>query len=194
MSLQSWLQNSWLVQHTTSPEEIKNLLAISDRDLLACQVKQLPADWRCTTAYNAALQAATAALAAAGYRAARDNHLLCGRYRLSRRKQLVEEYFDSVSGDEDWSPRYNIAPTQLIPVIRQHPKEPVRELSLIRWGLIPSWAKDASGLVVLRELRVLCDWAHDLPNEMMSTHGIGPRLIPQLSDGRCFGDVRRHGA
>jgi hypothetical protein len=51
-----------------SPEEIKNLLAISDRDLLACQVKQLPADWRCTIAYNAALQAATAALAAAGYR------------------------------------------------------------------------------------------------------------------------------
>ncbi len=50
------------------------------------------------------------------------------------------------------------------------------------------------GLVVLRELRVLCDWAHDLPNEMMSTHGIGPRLIPQLSDGRCFGDLRRHGA
>jgi hypothetical protein len=74
MSLQSWLQNSWLVQHTTSPDEIKNLLAISDRDLLACQVKQLPADWRCTIAYNAALQAAIAALAAAGYRATRDNH------------------------------------------------------------------------------------------------------------------------
>jgi hypothetical protein len=74
MSLQSWLQNSWLVPHTTSPEEIKNLLAISDRDLLTCQVKQLPADWRCTIAHNAALQAATAALAAAGYRAARDNH------------------------------------------------------------------------------------------------------------------------
>jgi hypothetical protein len=74
MSLQSWLQNSWLVQHTTSPEEITNLLAISDRDLAACQVKQLPADWRFTIAYNAGLQAATAALAAAGYRAARDNH------------------------------------------------------------------------------------------------------------------------
>jgi hypothetical protein len=37
-------------------------------------VKQLPADWRCAIAYNAALQAATAALAAAGYRATRDNH------------------------------------------------------------------------------------------------------------------------
>src|ERR1022692_248349 len=70
---------------------------------------------------------------------------MCGRYRLSRRKQIIEEHFDSVSGDEDWSPRYNIAPTQPIPVIRQNPKEPVRELSLMRWGLIPRWAKDSSG-------------------------------------------------
>ena len=69
---------------------------------------------------------------------------MCGRYRLSRRKQLVEEYFDA-SGDDDWSPRYNIAPTQPVPVIRQHPKEPNRLLSLARWGLIPSWAKDMSG-------------------------------------------------
>jgi len=69
---------------------------------------------------------------------------MCGRYRLSRRKQIIEEHFGSVSGDEDWSPRYNIAPTQPIPVIRQNPKEPVRELSLMRWGLIPSWAKDSS--------------------------------------------------
>jgi hypothetical protein len=74
MSLQSWLQNSWLVRHTTSPEEIANLLAISDRDLAACQVEQLPPDWRLAIAYNAGLQAATAALAAAGYRATRENH------------------------------------------------------------------------------------------------------------------------
>src|ERR1700676_2835227 len=69
---------------------------------------------------------------------------MCGRYRLSRRKKLVEEYFDSASGEEDWIPRYNIAPTQPVPVIRQNPKEPVRQLSLIRWGLIPSWSKDSS--------------------------------------------------
>jgi putative SOS response-associated peptidase YedK len=69
---------------------------------------------------------------------------MCGRYRLSRRKQLVEEYFDTDSGVEDWVPRYNIAPTQPVPVIRQNAKEPVRELSLMRWGLIPSWAKDSS--------------------------------------------------
>ena len=32
-----------------------------------------------------------------------------------------------MSGEEDWSPRYNIAPTQIVPVIRQNPKQPVRE-------------------------------------------------------------------
>ncbi len=69
---------------------------------------------------------------------------MCGRYRLSRRKQLVDEYFGSVSGEEEWAPRYNIAPTQPVPVIRQNPKEPVRQTSLMRWGLIPSWSKDSS--------------------------------------------------
>jgi putative SOS response-associated peptidase YedK len=70
---------------------------------------------------------------------------MCARYRLSRRKQILEEYFDSVSGDENWEPRYNIAPTQAVPVIRQNPQKLVRELSLVRWGLIPTWARNASG-------------------------------------------------
>jgi putative SOS response-associated peptidase YedK len=59
----------------------------------------------------------------------------------------VEEYFESAPWDDDWSPRYNIAPTQPVPVIRQDSKEPVRELSLMRWGLIPHWSKDGSGAV-----------------------------------------------
>ena len=46
--------------------------------------------------------------------------------------------------EDDWNPRYNIAPTQNVPIIRQNPKEPVRKMSLVRWGLIPSWAKDPS--------------------------------------------------
>jgi putative SOS response-associated peptidase YedK len=70
---------------------------------------------------------------------------MCGRYRLSRRKQLLEEQFATSPWEDDWEPRYNIAPTQPVPVIRQDLKEPVRHLSLVRWGLIPSWAKDASG-------------------------------------------------
>ena len=69
---------------------------------------------------------------------------MCGRYRLSRRKQIVGEYFDAPS-DDDWEPRYNIAPTQPVPVIRQNPREPRREMSLMRWGLVPSWATSLSG-------------------------------------------------
>jgi putative SOS response-associated peptidase YedK len=76
---------------------------------------------------------------------------MCGRYRLSRRKQIVEEYFGSASDEQDWEPRYNIAPTQPVPVIRQNPDKPVRELSLLRWGLIQSWswAKDPSGAATM---------------------------------------------
>jgi len=69
---------------------------------------------------------------------------MCGRYRLSRRKQIIEEYFDSAHWEEDWSPRFNIAPTQSVPVVRQNPKTGVRELSLMHWGLIPYWAKNPS--------------------------------------------------
>ena len=69
---------------------------------------------------------------------------MCGRYRLSRRKQIVEEYFDCPDWQDDWNPRYNIAPTQPVPVIRHNPKEPVRQISLMKWGLIPHWAKAPS--------------------------------------------------
>jgi putative SOS response-associated peptidase YedK len=69
---------------------------------------------------------------------------MCGRYRLSGRKQIIEEYFGSPPWADDWEPRYNIAPTQPVPVIRQHPKESVRQISLMRSGLIPNWARDAS--------------------------------------------------
>ena len=68
---------------------------------------------------------------------------MCGRYRLSRRKQLIAEYFD-IDNDVDWEPRYNIAPSQPVGIIRQTPPQPGRHFSLARWGLIPSWAKDAS--------------------------------------------------
>jgi putative SOS response-associated peptidase YedK len=98
---------------------------------------------------------------------------MCGRYRLSRRKQLIEEHFDSVSDEPDWSVRYNIAPTQPVAVIRQHPKEPVRELSLVRWGLIPSWAKDPSA-------------AARMINARSETAGSKPAFRDALKFRRCL--------
>jgi putative SOS response-associated peptidase YedK len=67
---------------------------------------------------------------------------MCGRYRLARKKEILAEVFD-VGDDGDWSPRYNIAPSQSVPVVRQGATRPVRSFSLMRWGLIPFWAKDA---------------------------------------------------
>ena len=74
MTLEDWLKNSWLTKHTSSPEEIENLLSVSDRDLADCRSEGLSADCRMNIAYNAALQSATAALAATGYRATRGSH------------------------------------------------------------------------------------------------------------------------
>ena len=68
---------------------------------------------------------------------------MCGRYRLSRRKQMIEEYFET-ENEVEWEPRYNIAPSQPVGIIRQDPSTPERHFSLARWGLIPSWATDAS--------------------------------------------------
>ncbi len=74
VSLADWLNSGWLIEHKTSREEIRHLLRLADRDLADCRNRTLSADWRFNIAYNAALQCANAALAAAGYRAAKDAH------------------------------------------------------------------------------------------------------------------------
>ena len=76
MSWKDWEKKGWLSTHQSSRAEISSLLALVERDLQACGTPGLPTDWRFNIAYNAALQAATAALAAAGYRAAREAHHL----------------------------------------------------------------------------------------------------------------------
>jgi len=74
MSLSEWERNGWVVKHRTSRHEIRDLLQVVERDLGDSAAEGLSADWRMNIAYNAALQAATAALAAAGYRPSRDAH------------------------------------------------------------------------------------------------------------------------
>jgi hypothetical protein len=74
MSLQDWLNFGWLKEHRASRREIADLFAVADRDLNACRTPNLVPDWQFNIAYNAALQLASAALAAAGYEADRANH------------------------------------------------------------------------------------------------------------------------
>lgn len=74
MSLQNWEKNNWLIKHKPSAGEIAQLLGLADRDLKDSQAKDLTDDWKLNIAYNSALQTATAALLACGYRASREMH------------------------------------------------------------------------------------------------------------------------
>jgi putative SOS response-associated peptidase YedK len=84
---------------------------------------------------------------------------LCGRYLLRADPALLERAFgfefSQTARDlaADLRPRFNIAPTQLVPIVRNHPGRDLtiirqsagdggRELVAARWGLIPAWAKD----------------------------------------------------
>ena len=65
---------------------------------------------------------------------------MCGRYRLTRADRLTEKFDAELA--EELTPRYNIAPTQPVPVLRASGSR--RVIASMRWGLIPNWAKDAS--------------------------------------------------
>jgi hypothetical protein len=78
MSLEDWQKFGWLKAHQTNRNEIAELLAVADRDLGA-STPGLHNDWSFNIAYNAALQVATAALAASGSGRARKPPLPCDR-------------------------------------------------------------------------------------------------------------------
>ena len=69
---------------------------------------------------------------------------MCGRYAIygpvSRKNR---DTIDFLGEEIEFAPRYNAAPTLLLPVYREHP-ERGREFTLLRWGLVPFWAKDPS--------------------------------------------------
>lgn len=66
---------------------------------------------------------------------------MCGRYALTSPPAVIAERF-GLAWAPDVPPHYNIAPSQMIPVVRN--TEQGRELAWLKWGLIPSWSKDAS--------------------------------------------------
>jgi putative SOS response-associated peptidase YedK len=66
---------------------------------------------------------------------------MCGRFTLRTRLNELLQFY-SVESQPEWEPRFNIAPSQSIPVVRNGPDGDRRELVALRWGLIPSWADD----------------------------------------------------
>ena len=68
---------------------------------------------------------------------------MCGRYRLTAKERYIRDHF-GIEDSLEWTPRYNIAPSQPVLTVRQHRTEPRRMFGLMRWGLIPYWANDPS--------------------------------------------------
>ena len=69
---------------------------------------------------------------------------MCNRYRLTHSKQYVADRFQAAGDEIEDRPRYNIAPTQPVLTVRKEQGKKVRQFTTMRWGLIPSWAKDMS--------------------------------------------------
>lgn len=67
---------------------------------------------------------------------------MCGRFSLSVSLELLEQAFE-VTGLSGHAPRYNIAPSQPVAVIRRLAPGSARRWDMLSWGLLPSWAKDA---------------------------------------------------
>jgi putative SOS response-associated peptidase YedK len=86
-------------------------------------------------------------------------HGMCGRYALTMEPESLYGTFEAepderaggpqgLYGGDPVRPRYNIAPTLTVPVVRLEPRVPPedarRQIEPMRWGLVPSWAKDVS--------------------------------------------------
>lgn len=77
---------------------------------------------------------------------------MCGRYASSRSPEDLAEEFEVVDSrlDKELPPDYNVAPTKEVYAVLERPAKdeaeepPARQLRTLRWGLVPSWAKDPS--------------------------------------------------
>lgn len=69
---------------------------------------------------------------------------MCGRFLNALPVSELGRLFGIPTGAlPNWPARDNIAPTQKAPVVRFNPEDGRRHLDLLRWGLIPFWARDA---------------------------------------------------
>jgi putative SOS response-associated peptidase YedK len=64
---------------------------------------------------------------------------MCGRYAITSAPEAIRALFGYLE-QPNFPPRYNVAPTQPVPIVRL--SEGVRSFALVRWGLIPAWVKD----------------------------------------------------
>ena len=66
---------------------------------------------------------------------------MCGRYDNIIAREAYQALFKAKRlPASNFPPRYNVAPTDKVPIIRVDPRDGVRELVMARWGLVPFWS------------------------------------------------------
>jgi putative SOS response-associated peptidase YedK len=75
---------------------------------------------------------------------------MCGRYTITATPEVLRALF-GYTEQPNFPPRYNIAPTQPIPIVRL--VDGKRNFALVRWGLLPSWVKDPKKFTLLINAR-----------------------------------------
>ncbi len=75
---------------------------------------------------------------------------MCGRYTITSAPEAIRALF-RYQEQPNFPPRFNVAPTQPIPIVRLD--EGKREFALVRWGLLPSWVKDPKQFTLLINAR-----------------------------------------
>jgi putative SOS response-associated peptidase YedK len=75
---------------------------------------------------------------------------MCGRYVIISTPAAIRACF-GYAEQPNFPPRYNVAPTQPIPIVRLHDGK--RQFVLMRWGLIPAWVKDPGTFPLLINAR-----------------------------------------
>ena len=69
---------------------------------------------------------------------------MCGRFARKSTQEVLADWFGVELEDMPWfAPTYNAAPQSVQPVVRLNRDSAQREFALLRWGLVPFWAKDA---------------------------------------------------
>ena len=96
---------------------------------------------------------------------------MCGRYSLTKPIKTLKEHFQAIAVKMDHDKRYNIAPSQSVPIVVAG--EQGAEIHAMRWGLIPSWAKDPA-------------FGNKLINARAETVHEKPSFKPSMKNRRCL--------
>jgi putative SOS response-associated peptidase YedK len=100
---------------------------------------------------------------------------MCGRYDNLIAREAYKRLFRAERlPNSNFPPRYNVAPTDEIPIVRVDPHDGTRELTMARWGLVPFWMKE---IPKVPHINARTETVHKLP---MFREAFGSRrcLIP----------------